>query len=338
MPAHFGLDLSDSSIKIAQAIKFNNDFELEAFGEVKTPVSFQNENKDSEVILINAIKKLIKDSQIHNKYVYISLPETSIYSSVIQMPVLSDTELDTALKFEAEQYIPIPLNEVSLQSQILYKPEKDEKGKKMDVLIVAAKKTILDRVIRICEQAEISPIVVENSLLSSIRSLEAQIGQNSLLIDCGDTSTNIAIIQDGVLKQISSINIGGQALTRSIMQNLAIPEQQAKQYKHAYGLENDLLEGKIARSLAKPIENITNHIIKNIRFANNLDESHPIAQVILTGGTSLLPNFSQYLVEQLNLEVNLANPLVNCRNTNLPEQLLSSAPRFSSVIGLAIRD
>jgi type IV pilus assembly protein PilM len=338
MAAHFGLDISSSSIKVAEAKAGKDGFELEAFGEVRTPVSLQSKNPQDEAILVRAIKQLLIDSQIRSRNAYIALPELSIYTRVIQLPVLTEQELDNALKFEAEQYIPVPLEEVYLEHQILFTPTKNVPNAKMDVLLVAAKKWMVDRLVKISEMVEVAPLVVESALLGAIRSLKTQIGKNALLVDSGDSSTNVAIIQDEVLKQTSNIPTGGKALTRAIAQNLSLPEHQARQYKHSYGLEKELLEGKIAASLNEPISAIVNHIVKNIRFANTLSSENKVNQIIISGGTALLPGFTHHLLSQLDMEVNLANPLTNCTNTNLPQQLVSAAPRFATVIGLAIRE
>jgi len=278
------------------------------------------------------------DSQIQSQNVYISLPESSVYTRVVQMPVIEPKELDNALKFEAEQYIPFPMDEVYLEHQILYQPDKNNTAAKMDVLLVAAKKFMVDKLIRVAEMCEVAPLVIESALLSVIRALQSQIGKNALIVDSGENSTNIAIIIDGLIKQTSSIPTSGKSLTQAIAQSLSLPEAQAKQYKHTYGLETTLLEGKIAQSLQAPIVAICNHISKNLRFASTLLPNGKINQVILSGGTALLPNFPQYLLNQVDAEVNIANPLVNCLNTNLPQQLVSAAPRFTTVIGLALRE
>jgi type IV pilus assembly protein PilM len=171
-----------------------------------------------------------------------------------------------------------------------------------------------------------------------LRALRKQIREYALLVDIGNTSADIAILQNGQLKQTSSLATAGEALTRSVAQGLSLSVPQAEKYKHTYGLETNQLEGKIAKVMYTPINNIVEHINKNIRFVKTLSNEARIDQIVLSGGTALLPNFSYYLVNQLNIEVDLANPLQECLNKNLPGQLISNAPRFCSVIGLALRD
>jgi len=338
MSAHFALDISSSTIKVAETKIKGNSYELLAFGETKTPVSLQSDSTADEAMLVSAIKQLLIDSQIQSQKAYIALPESSVYTRVIQMPILEEQELQNALKFEAEQYIPFPMDEIYLEHQILYQPDKKVPNAKMDILLVAAKKFMVDRLIRVAELCEVAPLVIETALLSVIRCLQTQIGKNALVVDSGENSTNVAIIIDGLIKQTSSIPTSGKSLTRAIAQSFSLPENQAKQYKHTYGLDSSLLEGKIAQSLQSPVTAISNHILKNLRFAGTLMSNGKINQVVLSGGTALLPNLPQYLLSQLDVEVNIANPLINCVNSNLPQQLVSAAPRFSTVIGLALRE
>jgi len=338
MPAHFGLDISTTTIKIAEAKVGKDGYELQAFGEVKTPAPLHSTNPQDEAIIAKALRQLASDSKIHNRDAYISIPESQVFTRVIQLPVLSEEELDSAVKFESEQYIPVPLNEVYLEHQILYKPPEGIADAKMDVLLVAAKKRAVEKMVKIIQMAEFTPLVVETALLASMRALKDQLGEYSLLVEIGNSSTDIAILQKGNLKQLSSLATAGEALTRAISQTLSLSEQQARQYKHVYGLSQDQLEGKIALSMKEPITNIVNHIVKNVRFARSLGSDSRVDQIVLSGGTALLPNLTYYLVDQLNLEVNLANPLQNCLNRNLPQQLVASAPRFATVIGLAMRE
>ncbi len=290
------------------------------------------------MLIAEALKKLVHDSGIHSRDVYINLQESQVYTRVINMPVLTEQELENAIEFEAEQYIPIPMDEVYLEKQVLFTPPPGAPDRKMEVLLVAAKKQAVEQLVRISQLAELTPLVIETSLLSTIRSLRDQLLEYSLLVDIGNSSTDVAIIQENYLKQTNSIPTGGEALVRSVAQNLSLPEKQAKEYIRTYGMDTTQLEGKIAQAMQEPITTIINQIVKNIRFTKSLGTDGHVDQVILSGGTALMPNLINFLVEQLNIEVNLANPLQNCQNKNLPQQLITAAPRFASVIGLAMRD
>jgi type IV pilus assembly protein PilM len=336
MPAHFGLDISSSSLKVAETRAASGGFELRAFGEVKTPVPIQAASTNDDKFIVAALKKLVADAKLGSRNVHIAIPESDAFTRVIEMPLLKDEELKNAIQFESEQYIPIPITDVYLEYEVLFTPAVGS-DQKMQVMIVAAKKQMVDRIVKICQSAGLTPLALETALLAAMRGLQTQLSANSLLVDIGNNSTDICIIQGSQLKQASSISTAGLALTRAIAQNLALPEQQAKQYKHVYGLEKNQLEGKVAQAMQQPLNTIIGHIIKNIRFAKSGSEGR-IDEIVLSGGTALLPNLTHYLVEQTNIEVVLANPFQKCLNNNLPQQLIAAAPRFASAIGTALRE
>ena len=339
MPAHFGLDISSSTIKVAEVTPSKDSYALKAFGEVKTPAPIQSPNPQDLKFNAGSIKKLLTDAKISSRNVSITIPDSESFTRVIEMPVLSKSELVSALEFESEQYVPFPIDQVYLEHQVLMTPPNGSPPDvKMKVLLVAAKKDVVDRVVRVVELAGLTPVYLETALLSAIRGLKYQLNENSLLVDAGNSSTDVGILMNGMLKQISSIPTAGLALTRSIAQNLALSQQQATQYKHVYGLDKSQLQGKVAVAMQQPMTSIVNHIVKSIRFANSTEQTVRVQEVVLSGGTALLPGLTHYLVEQLNIEVVLANPFQKCTNNNLPQQLVAAAPRFASAIGAALRD
>ncbi len=338
MPAHFGIDITESSIKVIEAKKDGDGYNLLAFGEAKTPYSLNSVNPDDEKIFSRTIEELLRQAKITTREVYICLSESEVYTKVIQVPILNYQELKSAIKYESEQYIPIPLNDVYLEFDILFSPPKQYPNAKMEVLLVAAKKNMVDKIVRILEEIHLSPLVMESSMLASLRALSHQFGNNTIMVEIGNLATSCAIIIHGKLRQFTTLGIAGEALTQAIVQNLSLSETQARAYKHAYGLKTNELEGKIARAMTGPLNDITNQISKNIRYAENLEKNVRIEQIILSGGTALLPEFTTYLVNQFNVEVQLANPFNNCHNKSLPKALLSAAPRFVPAVGLAIRD
>ena len=336
--AFFAADLSSLSMKVVESRKKDGGYEILSFGEARMPVSIEDFSNQSMQTIAKSLTKLVEDSKIRSREIYLNVSESDVYTRVIQLPRLSDKELDNAIKYEAEQYIPVPLNEVYLEHEVIFLPPPEMTEAKMEVLLVAANKKKVEKLISIVQMAGFTPLVVETTLISSLRAIRSQIRDNALLVDIGETSTDVIILQAGQVRQTSSIKTGGLALTRAIAQNLSLSEQQAKAYKHSYGLDESQLEGKIAAAMKQPMDAIVAHIIKNINYAKSLNSQAIIDQILLAGGSALMPNLSYYLVNKLNMEVSLANPLQDCENKNLPQALLTQAPRFCSVIGLSIRD
>lgn len=119
MSAHFGLDIGSYSIKAVQVEKKGKAYKLVGLGEIRTPANILSQSEADKRAIARAIKKLIAEAKINTKEVILCLSESAVYSRVIELPYLSQTELASAINFEAEQYIPVPLNEVKLEYVVL---------------------------------------------------------------------------------------------------------------------------------------------------------------------------------------------------------------------------
>jgi type IV pilus assembly protein PilM len=338
MAAHFGLDLSPSSIKIIEAEKGKRAYTLRAFGETPTPANLSSEVERDQVMIAEAIKKLAADAKVSSKNVVVALSETQVYSHVVELPPLTEQELINAIKFEAEQYVPVPLDQVQIEHIVLKVPPKGAVNAKMEVLLVAAQKKAAERMEKIVSLAGLTPLALETELLAILRAVSFQLEGNGVVIDVGQNSTDVAVVLDGSLKQVSTVGSGGEALTRSIATSLSLQLPQAEQYKRAYGLDTTQLEGKVAEAILDPLGVIVSQIKRNLTFIRQKYPDMALRKTVVTGGTALMPNFSAYLADELGLEVLLGDPFYAFeRDERFPEPLIEVAPRFATAVGLAMR-
>jgi len=336
MPAHFGLDIGSYSLKLIQAKKEKKGYRLETFGEVRTPVDLQSGADRDKVALVEAIKKLVADCKTRSRDVAISLPETEVFSQVIELPVLSRTELASAIKLEAEQYIPVPLEEVQLEHVVLNGSSESKKSGKMEILLIGARKQALDKRVNILQEAGLTPIAAETDLFSLVRSLPFDSQKTSLLLDVGFKSTNIAVVQKQNLRFIRTIKTGGEALTRAVAKSLNMEFNQAEQYKVNYGLDRSQLEGKVAAALETVFSVILQEVRRSQAFFSQNNPNQQIDLLVLSGGGAELPGLSGFLAKAFNLEVIVADPFVNfIKDEKFPK--IKGVPRFSVAVGLSLR-
>ncbi|OGD62570.1 hypothetical protein A2160_06015 [Candidatus Beckwithbacteria bacterium RBG_13_42_9] len=339
MPALFGLDLSPSSIKIIEVEKTTQGYQLKAFGETPTPASLNSEIERDQILIAETIKKLASDARVSTKNVVVALPESQVFSRVLELPPLNETELETAMKFEAEQYIPIPLDQVQIEQVILKIPPKGAESAKMEVLLVAAQKKAVERLEKIMGLAGLTPLALETELLAILRVIFYQLGDSGVIIDIGQSSTDVAVVLEGSLKQVNSINSGGETLTRAVATNLSLSLMQAEQYKRAYGLDETQLEGKVAQAILEPLKIIVTQIQRGLVFIHQRYPDSPLKKAILTGGSALMPGLSSYLAGELGIEVLLGDPFYAFVKTeHFPEPLIQVGARFTTAVGLAIRE
>ena len=125
----FGLDIGTTSIKAVWLSKERGGFEYNTSASIPTPAqAMQTESPFSNQEMSQLINKMVSQAKIGTKSVNISLPETHVFTRVIEMPVLSEKELSNAIYWEAEQYVPAPLDTVILDWKILRSFQPDRKS------------------------------------------------------------------------------------------------------------------------------------------------------------------------------------------------------------------
>ena len=259
-----GIDIGSKTIKIVELEKAGANFKLRASGIVgRTGSSIEKITDEKEMAGLSAvIKKLHQEAKVGSREVAIAIPEPLVFTRSIKFPLLTDTEIASAVKWEAEQYIPIPVAEAIIQHQIIEKNE-TASPPEVTVLLVAAPKALVEKIVRIVEGAGLVVTLVETELMALTRSLGVA-GKTVLLCDFGAASTDIGIAKGGQLVFSRSIPTAGEAFTRALTTSLGIEYQQAEEYKKAYGLSGQL-EGKIEGALSPIFRIVTDEIKKAIR-------------------------------------------------------------------------
>lgn len=306
-----GIDLGSYAIKLVHAVKNGKTTTVKNIGSLYNPVG-QSLPSDDALFnqMVGILRQLAQEYKIGSKPVSTALPESLAYTNIISMPYLSDAELASSIHWEAEQHIPVPLEEVQLEYQILYKPKKGTVGEKMQVLLVASKKSVVEQVTALFQEAGLDLVHLETGLLACYRSLVDQIPVDQAvgIVNMGALSTDMLIVDKGKLMLSYTIQTGGLMLTRSVQQILGLTGQQAEEYKRAYGYEQAQLEGKV-RAALEPVMNIlVGEIRKAVQYYQTSQMGNGLRTVFLSGGTSYLPGFNTYLSQVLSSEVVMANP------------------------------
>lgn len=334
-----GLDIGSKSIKMVELAKEGAGWKLNASGIVaykgKSP---ENAEDDKEMApLAESIKKLHKEAKISSKQVSLSLPEPQVYTRSVKFPLLTDSEIASAVKWEAEQYIPIPVEEAVIQHQIIER-RKDATPPQAVVLLIAAPMKLVEKYARVVEMAGLSLAVVETELMALIRSL-APDNQTVLVVDFGAKSTDIAISRNAQLLFSRSIPTAGDAFTRAISQSLGIEHAQAEEYKRTYGLSKTKLEGKIARGLAPVFRLVADEMKKAMQYYQSEEKGDNPRSALLAGGTSGMPEVASTLTKLLGIEVVVGNPFSKVTvDPDAVKSLAGYAPLYSVSVGLAMRE
>jgi type IV pilus assembly protein PilM len=337
----FGLDIGTSSIKFVWLDREKNMLQYaSAFFAPSPPVGIQSESPLDHQEMAQFIKKYMTQAKITTNNVNIALPESQVFTKVIDMPLLSDKEVSNAIYWEAEQYIPAQLDTMTLDWSILRRPFETTSTQKMQVLLVAAPLQLVKRYQSILDLAGLSLVSVETEILSVIRSLIPRTNSpTSLVMHMGSLSTSLAIIQNGIMVFNYTIPLGGIAMTRGIAADFGLSPSQAEEYKKVYGLSDKNFGGKVRKAIEPILTEIVSEVRKAMAFYNEKYKSEsPISQILLTGGGAALPGIDLYLVQAISVETVIANPWKLLNIQNVPEAVAVHGAEYSVAIGLALKE
>lgn len=339
-----GLDIGNRFIKYVElAHGGGGHFSVVSAGMSPAPLKALQSDApvDQEAIAI-VIKRLLKDGGVRTKTVNIALPETSVFTRVIQVPPLSEKELAGAIRWEAEQYIPLPLEEVQMDFNMLGESIDEVGNKKLDVLLVAAPKNVITRYTKVINLVGLELESMETEILSVSRALAPQVANNQLVVvilNVGDQSTQLSILRKGLLTLTRSIPTGGAAFTNALAQDLGLPLPQAEEYKKTYGVLEDQLEGKVYRSLKPILSVIIEEIKRAITFFQTKYAGEVVSTVILSGGSAKLPGFVSVIANETGVEAQLGNPWLKVeRDPKRFAKLDEEGTMFGVAVGLAMRE
>jgi len=335
-----GLDIGQNVIK---AVSIDKDvagkLSLDLIGEVKSPQtdssSDGSKNKYFEA-LSQSLKTLISDLKIKGKQVVVNLPENEVVSRLVRLPPLKDSEIIDALRFEAETFVPYPLEKVSIDYEVV---EKDDAGR-ITVFVIAAKNDLINEYIKIFKSLGMELIAIESSSVAYRRMIRSGVisVERVVVLDIGEKYSDILNINKGNVYFSRSLPVGGESITRAVSLGLGLDMPSAEEYKKAYGIKAEELEGKI-RTVALPV---FNSIADEVRKAMTLfseDTGKTVELLVLVGGGAVLPGMAEELTKVLGIEVQVAQPFANIETSKVqaPFNLATEGSRFSLAVGLSLR-
>jgi type IV pilus assembly protein PilM len=339
-PRAFGLEIENCSVKAVFFEKKRSKFRLVSCGRKIMPRGIvQSEQIVNPKKLAEEIKILLESAQpkpIKTKNVIFSIPETKAFIRTIEIPKMTVEEAREAVKWETEANIPISVDKVYLDWQVI-----GSKGEKEEILVVAVPKNIVDSYYEAVVLAGLVPLAVEVDVMATIRSLTGQEGnvQPVLIADIGAENTSLSICQNQIPYFTSSIPLSGNTFTESIQKELGVSWEKAEETKFKFGLGGMADEDVLCKIFNPLIENLASEIEKSINFfAESINSVDKVERVVLSGGGAMLHEFSNYLNSRLKMEIVVGDPLFQIDTKNFPYKISSrDLLSYSTAIGLALR-
>lgn len=335
----FALDIGTNAVRVVQLSRNGNDnWSLQHYGYA--PVDSKTTSSSSPEALHRlgeVIMTAVGQSGIHTKNVVVGIPSQKSFTTVIDVPTMSDADLKSTLKYQIDQYIPMAIDEAKvdwvLLGQSLHDPRQQE------VLLASTANQYAEERLEFVEGLGLNVIVAEPDPIAMIRSLlPAGVRDARLIVDMGDQSTDIAITYGDAPRLVRTIPIGIQSLIKTAVQNLNVQEDQAKQFILKFGLTPDRLEGQVLRALESTLDNFTSELTKSVKFFQTRYPNITVGGILLSGFAGSLPQFSEYIGSKMNIATAVADPWQKVKVSSADQQRLSPVSgEFATVIGLAQR-
>lgn len=267
------------------------------------------------------LEEIFTQNKLSRSNIRLAMPEKLASTQIIEIPTLTDVELATSIQWQAQQYIPIPKEDLVLSYQVLFRPEKkDEAITNMRVLLVGIHKQDLDNLLAAFQIAGLDASLMETETLATLRNLSLQSTDSaSIVLNLGATGLDITIVRNNEINLVVSHQTGSETITRALMAAFNLPKEKAEEYKRTYGINPQHFEGKIAQVIAPVAQTMINDIKNTISFYNSKSSLNTLTQLFFAGGGSLMPGFPELLATNFNLEVAPLNIFGNITG-NIPEK------------------
>jgi type IV pilus assembly protein PilM len=293
--------------------------------------------------VVQAIQELVAEQRVKAKEVAIGIRGHSVIIKKISLPRMSQDELDDSIQWEAEQYIPFDVKDVNIDTQILT-PQADAAGQ-MDVLLVAAKKDMINDYTSVCAEAGLAATVVDVDAFAVQNAFEASYelpsGETVVLINVGASVTNINILASGTTTFTRDVTMGGNSFTEEIQKQLNVSYDEAEALKIGGQGETDaVVPQEVERVIQGVAEQLAGEIQRSLDFYAATAADHRISRVFLSGGTARIPALFKVIEQRAAVPVEILNPFkaIEIDNRKFDPMLLTSAAASAAVaVGLALR-
>ncbi len=333
---YFGLDIGSTQLRLVQLKKTAGNPALVTYGSVDLPSGMAASDSQTHLeTLSRLINQLVRDTRANTNNVVVGLPASSLFTSIITTPKLTGAELEKGIRFQADQYIPMAIDQVKLDWSVVGPGKSD---KEQEVLLVAASNLATEKYSTLLEKAGLEIVALEANATAAMRSLVRDGQEAVVILDIGDLASDLTIVYNQNPYLVRSIAVGGGTLVKAVAQSLKLDQAQAQQFAYRFGLTTAKLEGEVLKAIKPSVDSLVSEVDKSRKFFLGRYPGVKLDKVIITGGTTKLPELPTYLANALGLPVELGNAWVGVSYpSNQEDALMEVSDQYAVAVGLAQR-
>lgn len=337
-----GLDIGTRSINVAEVSVKGGSNVVSDFGRLELPVGAVREGEVLDPSAVaNAIKQLLGHTSIKSKKVLLGIANQRVVVRQIDLPYLPDAELRESLRFQVQEFIPIPVDDAELDFHVL-EEFSDGDTRMLRMLLVAAHKDMVGSHIAAAQQAGLRPVGVDLNPFAILRALggESALSTGSeVLVDIGAGVTNIMVHDNGVPRFVRILVLGGDDITDALMESRGVSFEDAEAHKQRLGLKGGGDDPELERTIEQRAGAFVDEVRSSLDYYQAQTGTGRLSRVVLAGGGALLAGLPERLAGVLRLPVELADPFERLPAPNTafgPEELATVGPLLTNAIGLAL--
>jgi type IV pilus assembly protein PilM len=337
-----GIDIGSSSVKLVQLREAKGGHHLVSLGMALLPPEAIVDNviMDSSSV-VQAIRNLVESQKIKTKNVATAISGHSVIIRKVQLPIMTEDEMEASIQWEAEQYIPFEISEVNLDFQILGPDPKDPS--QMTVILVAAKKDFVNDYMAVFKECGLNPVIMDIDCFALENSFEANygFGENEIvaLINMGASAMNVNILKGGVTVFTRDIQVGGNMFNEEIQKRLGLNSEDAERVKlggEVGGVDPD----NVAKVVTDAAETLAQEVQRSLDFFSATSADEKIQKLFIAGGVAKSSKVMVALGQRLGIPIEVLNPfrsiIVNEKDFD-SEYIGAVGPLYTVAAGLAMR-
>jgi len=336
-----GLDIGSSAVKAVELKASGKGYRVAAIASQPVP---PDSIVDGAIIdggaVADAIKKLFAQKGFKTKEVAASLSGNAVIVKKISLPIMTEQELSDSIYWEAEQYIPFDIQDVSLDYQVLDSGAGADGKGTMEVLLVAAKKEKIADYTSVITQAGREAVVVDVDAFALQNAYEANYGAGPavvVLLNAGASATNVNIVANGQSLFTRDLSLGGNSYTEAVQRELNLPFEAAESAKKGHPVEGHAFDD-VRPVLHAVTENLLLEIQKTFDFYKATAASDQIDRIVLSGGASAVDGFADAIADRFGVAVEHFDPFRQVAFERAPaDDIAELAATAAVAVGLALR-
>ncbi len=335
-----GVDISDRSVKYIELTPHNGESKIGRFGEISlAPGIIEDGRIVHSSALVAELSKLSKEKGI--TFVRAALPEEQVYFFQMKVPNGEEKELYTSIELSLEEHVPIPALDTVFDFDVVSKTAESTL-----VVVTAVARSVVESYSSTFAEAGLTLLSLELEAEATNRAVVHKDDPTAhMIIDFGRMRTGISVVYGGTVHFTSTVSVGGQMLTDTLVKNFKISVEEAEMMKREYGMRRNSPRQDLFSVLLNNIAVLRDEINKHFIYWHTHNDENgmprpPIEQIILVGGDSNLAGLKDYLSASLKVPAMVGDVWMNVPLVRdiVPEISKNDSLGYATAVGLALHD